>query len=126
MINSGHFDSVEDLSWEPGQNYLITVSKDQTCRLHATWAANSTWHELGRPQIHGYDLQCVTFVDRFHFASGADEKVLRLFACPLAFLKNYYRLSGDQSVHEFIEVFSFFILKNLQNSSKSRAIVETD
>lgn len=109
IVNSGHFDSVEDVAWEPGQRYLVSVSKDQTSRFHAVWrhpVAGSdrfTWHELGRPQIHGYDMQCVAFVDRFRFVSGGDEKLLRLFACPLVFLANYYRLSGDESVRPFID-----------------------
>lgn len=109
MINSGHFDSVEDLAWEPEQAYLISVSKDQTSRFHAIWSRGDlkSWHELGRPQIHGYDLTCVAFVDRFRFVSGADEKLLRIFACPYVFLKNYFHLSGDESVRAAIDVFKF-------------------
>ena len=32
---SGHFESVNDLVWSPDSQYLVTVSSDQTCRLHA-------------------------------------------------------------------------------------------
>lgn len=36
----GHFSSVEDLAWEPAAgNYLLTVSGDQTTRLHAPWVS---------------------------------------------------------------------------------------
>lgn len=110
VINSGHFDIVEDICWEPGQNYFLTVSKDQTTRFHGCWHHNGidTWHEIGRPQIHGYDLHCVAFIDRSKFVSGADEKVLRIFVSPKNFFKNYCTLSQDQSVNEFLKV----ILKN--------------
>ena len=105
VINSDHFDAVEEVAWEPEHHYLISTSKDQTSRFHGEWRRDgrSSWHELGRPQIHGYDMQCVAFIDRFRFVSGADEKLLRIFACPLVFLRNYYRLSGDESVKEFID-----------------------
>ena len=33
---SGHFESVNDLVWSPDSQYLVTVSLDQTCRLHAS------------------------------------------------------------------------------------------
>lgn len=88
---SGHYASVQDLAWDPESNYLLTVSLDQTTRLHSTWVrpdteskdvTRSTWHEIGRPQIHGYDLHCLDFVDKYRIASGADEKVLRVFEAP--------------------------------------------
>lgn len=35
---SGHFGPVQDLSWEPdGGKFLLSVSSDQTTRLHASW-----------------------------------------------------------------------------------------
>jgi elongator complex protein 2 len=51
---------------------------DQTARLFAPWKQDGelkSWHEMARPQVHGYDLQCATFIDRYRYASGADEKV---------------------------------------------------
>jgi elongator complex protein 2 len=58
---TGHFGSVNDLTWsdrEAGE-YLVSVSSDQTCRLHAPLADGVTWREISRPQIHGYDLNCI-------------------------------------------------------------------
>jgi len=62
---TGHFGSVNDLTWsdrETGE-YLISVSSDQTCRLHAPLVdCGGVWREISRPQIHGYDLNCVAKV----------------------------------------------------------------
>lgn len=54
----------------------------------------ATWHEISRPQIHGYDMQCLAMVGRFQFVSGADEKVLRVFQAPRNFVENFASISG--------------------------------
>lgn len=66
----------------------------------------ASWHEVARPQLHGYDIQCVTAINRFQFASGADEKVIRVFEAPLKFLQNFAALTStdlqkaiDEKVH---------------------------
>lgn len=61
---TGHFGSVNDLTWSDREvgEYLISVSSDQTCRLHAPLADGGAWREISRPQIHGYDLNCVAKV----------------------------------------------------------------
>lgn len=33
------------------------------------------WCEIARPQVHGYDMQCLSMLTRYRLASGADEKV---------------------------------------------------
>lgn len=108
MINGGHFDLVEDICWEPDSQFLLSTSKDQTTRFHSYWENDSTgrvtWHELGRPQIHGYDLQCVALLERFKFVSGADEKLLRVFESPKIFLQNLHRLNKDESLVKLIKV----------------------
>ncbi|KAM9823630.1 elongator complex protein 2 [Neosynchiropus ocellatus] len=98
VVTSGHFDEVQDLSWDPEGDFIITVSSDQTARLFTPWRSKGskevTWHEVSRPQIHGYNIQCLAMVGRFQFVSGADEKVLRVFQAPLNFVNNFANISG--------------------------------
>lgn len=73
------------------------------------------WHELARPQVHGHDLSNATFLvvpsapgttpiaesdlsliqGRYHrFVSCAEEKVVRVFDAPIAFLRSMNNLSS--------------------------------
>lgn len=91
----GHFKDVVDLSWEPEGNYLFTVSADQTCRIHALWNSNrkpSTWHEVARPQIHGFDMNSIAVFSKYKYASSSEEKVIRLFDAPSNFIENFKRI----------------------------------
>ncbi|KAB1258355.1 Elongator complex protein 2 [Camelus dromedarius] len=67
------------------------------------WKQNSTnpvtWHEIARPQIHGYDLKCLAMINRFQFVSGADEKVLRVFSAPRNFVENFCAITGQSLNH---------------------------
>lgn len=58
-----------------------------------------TWHEIARPQIHGYDLKCLAMISRFQFVSGADEKVLRVFSAPRNFVENFCIITGQSLNH---------------------------
>ncbi|KAG7254162.1 hypothetical protein CRUP_007735, partial [Coryphaenoides rupestris] len=95
VVMSGHFNAVQDLSWDPEGEYLLSVGSDQTTRLLTPWkqkrkdGTQISWHEISRPQIHGYDMQCLAAVGRFRFVSGADEKVLRVFRAPRNFVENF-------------------------------------
>ncbi|KAH8237282.1 hypothetical protein KR038_008983 [Drosophila bunnanda] len=96
----GHYGEVRDLAWEHDGAYLMTVSADQTTRLHAPWvqdAADPTWHELARPQIHGYDMQALALLSRYKFASGAEEKIVRTFQAPANFIENFRNISRVES-----------------------------
>ena len=82
----GHTKSVADVAWSKDGSYLLSTGSDQTTRLHAEWKRESkhSWHEMARPQIHGYDLNCVDSIGQSQFVSGADEKLLRVFDEPRA------------------------------------------
>ncbi|XP_066435314.1 elongator complex protein 2 [Eleutherodactylus coqui] len=105
VVTSGHFNSVQGLRWDPDGEFIITVSTDQTTRLFAPWKRRGqeqvTWHEIARPQIHGYDLQCLAMIGRFQFVSGADEKVLRVFSATRNFIENFSCIS-DTTVDKLL------------------------
>jgi elongator complex protein 2 len=61
-------------------------SFDQTARIHGLLPSN-VWREIARPQVHGYDLVGVQFLDALKFVSIADEKVARVFEAPRAFVQ---------------------------------------
>ncbi|KAG0367962.1 Elongator subunit elp2 [Gamsiella multidivaricata] len=130
---SGHYASVQDLTWDPTQSYLVTVSLDQTARLFSPWkhteevsGANvSTWHEIARPQIHGYDAQCIAFSDKWTFVSGSDEKVLRVFDAPQTFVRSLAHLTGNDAA--LAEVSSRPVGANLPALGLSnKAVFEND
>ena len=83
---SGHVRAVKGIAWAKDGTYMLSTSSDQTTRLHAEWEHKSirSWHEFSRPQIHGYDLNCIDTFGPSTFVSGADEKLLRVFEEPAA------------------------------------------
>ncbi|RKP17468.1 WD40 repeat-like protein [Rozella allomycis CSF55] len=89
---TGNMDEVRRCEWNKELGYLVTVSKDQTTRIISE--CDSAWYEIARPQIHGYDMQCITFTNTFQFVSAGEEKVLRVFATPKSFIKTYCGLKG--------------------------------
>uniref|UniRef100_A0A8B9FIF7 Elongator complex protein 2 n=1 Tax=Amazona collaria TaxID=241587 RepID=A0A8B9FIF7_9PSIT len=98
VVISGHFNSVEDVQWDPEGEFIVSVGSDQTTRLFAPWKRKQetevTWHEIARPQVHGYDMRCLAMIGRFQFVSGADEKVLRVFRAPRNFIENFSNITG--------------------------------
>lgn len=82
---TGHVREVKGLCWSRDGAYLTTTGSDQTTRLYSQWkrvGSSSSWHEFSRPQIHGYDLNCIDAVTNSQFITGADEKLLRVFDEP--------------------------------------------
>ena len=90
----GHIGIVADLAWDCQGQYLLSTSSDQTTRLHACYknGPDESWHEFSRPQIHGYDLNCVASIKPDYFVSGADEKLLRVFQEPRAIAELLQRM----------------------------------
>ncbi|KAK1224413.1 Elongator subunit elp2 [Marasmius sp. AFHP31] len=85
----GHSGHAKDLDWSPNGGYLISTGLDQTTRVHGPIPVSEqkvVWHELSRPQVHGYDCLGVAFLDNLKFASIADEKVARIFEAPQRFV----------------------------------------
>ena len=105
----GHTREVHGIAWAKDGSYLLSTSADQTTRLFGEWRRNvsstssydakndnktTSWHELSRPQIHGYDLNCVDVLNDNTFLSGADEKLLRAFTEPKGVAGLLEQLSG--------------------------------
>jgi elongator complex protein 2 len=98
---SGHTQSVMGIAWSQEGNYLLSTSSDQTTRLHAKWERDEvvSWHEMARPQIHGYDLNCIDSLGSSQFVSGADEKLLRVFSEPKSVANLLHNLCGFGGSH---------------------------
>ncbi|EJD01322.1 WD40 repeat-like protein [Fomitiporia mediterranea MF3/22] len=88
---TGHNGPVRSVSWSPGGEFLISTGPDQTTRIHGDTKSGSrdefeSWHEICRPQVHGYDLVDAVFLGPTRFVSIADEKVARVFDAPRSFI----------------------------------------
>ena len=96
---SGHTLEVQGCAWAPDGPYLLSTGSDQTTRLFAEWKRDGerSWHEFARPQIHGYDLNCIDAISSNRFISGADEKLLRVFNKPGAIDHLLSKLCGIES-----------------------------
>lgn len=96
---SGHTKDVQSVAWAPDGSYVLSTGLDQTTRLLAEWKRDGerSWHEFARPQIHGYDLNCLDTLTTNQFVSGADEKLLRVFNKPKAIDHLLAKLSGAKS-----------------------------
>lgn len=105
---TGHFAAVADMDWAVDGSCLLSAGEDQTVRLLAR-DPRGHWCEIARPQVHGHDFSCVAAVPtasssssdgglasaRYVYASGSEEKVVRVFESPVAFLETVAMARGD-------------------------------
>ena len=98
----GHFGEVSDLAWDQHHASLISCSQDQTTRLYSKYGVDKGWFEIGRPQVHGYDMNTLATLRvnssvnlPSKILSGGDEKVLRLFEAPFSYVKVFNQLNPD-------------------------------
>ncbi|CAG7946211.1 unnamed protein product [Penicillium salamii] len=126
---TGHVRSSNGVQWDPTGGYLLSTSADQTTRLHAKWVRDETssWHEFSRPQIHGYDLNCVDTLGPAQFVTGAEEKLLRVFNEPQPIAELLERLTGfKQSGQDLPETAEIPVLGLSNKALGDEAPVEED
>ena len=109
-LSSGHFASVNDLSWSDDStgDFLTTVSSDQTCRIFASLKIQNNenkqiWKEISRPQVHGYDLNCLSLAPHrgnYTCYTAGEEKLIRVFDAPNNVLNGLQALCGLQCTDE--------------------------
>ena len=86
------FDGVCKLFPESVLTDKYDLRLDQTSRIHGPHRRQTSaphreaWHELARPQVHGYDVVGAEFISPLRFVSIADEKVARVFDAPKSFV----------------------------------------
>ena len=104
-IIHGHFEEVTDIRWDLSNSILFSCSHDETTRSFGYWKKNKTWHEINRPQIHGYpihSLSCINMTKNkdeeliCKIISASEEKVLRMFNPPFNIIKFLEELSKKE------------------------------
>jgi elongator complex protein 2 len=109
----GYTSIMKLVSTESLKTCIFQCSLDQTSRIHGPWrrdlsssptspssVSSETWHEISRPQVHGYDIVGAVFLDSLRFVSVADEKVARVFEAPKLFVRTLTALHIGNATNE--------------------------
>ncbi|KAI5949245.1 ELP2 [Candida theae] len=125
---TGAVGPITDLRWSIGGEYFMATSLDQTTRLYAPWKRDqvTTWHEIARPQIHGYDMICYDNITKTKFVSGGDEKILRVFELTESVRQHLKALGGIEIGEEDEKLPEFATLPVLGLSNKADAQVREE
>ena len=88
VVISGHIGAVECVAWSSDGSYLVSTSSDKSTRVYSS----STFREIARPQIHGYEIKSIALLPPDKLISAADEKIIRVFKQSELFQK---QMSGE-------------------------------
>ena len=59
---------------------------------------------MGRPQVHGYEMNSVSLLSDVTLVSCGDEKVARVFDCTAAFSHVFERENDDLVIPDCVEI----------------------
>ena len=105
----------------------MTTSKDQTTRIYSSCKKINKWCEISRPQVHGYDINCVAFKINSekdstsgvkfpdHVVAGANESILRVFDSPF----NFVKVANEYNQDSFI-FHKDFTNKDVENNQSKK------
>ncbi|XP_075264217.1 elongator complex protein 2-like [Convolutriloba macropyga] len=129
LTSSGHFFAPTSIDWnriswasenqqkETRASYFVTAGKDKIVRAMARINLRSfsheescekesvyIWQEVGRPQVHGYEMNSVSLLSDVTLVSCGDEKVARVFDCTAAFSHVFERENDDLVIPDCVEI----------------------
>lgn len=55
VVLSGHFNAVQDLSWDPEGEFILSVGSDQTTRLFTPWRKEDAKQVKKKQKKHAVD-----------------------------------------------------------------------
>lgn len=62
VVISGHFDAVQDMSWDPEGEFIITVGSDQTSRLFTPWMRKGSSQVSTNTRTLTHCLFCINWL----------------------------------------------------------------
>lgn len=120
----GHFAPSTCVRWEPSGQYFITGGLDKTTRLHGCFIEDQeqSWHEMARPQTHGFEMNSLAWLSRLAFASAGDEKIIRVLEAPTGFVRTIQSLShlGGEQQQAKTDVVLAITLPTLEDLTKPK------